>query len=261
MRSEMHLTIQDYFNRRSAGNSSLRVCSKSDDSPGNGVSSFSKTLTAAQEGSASRGLSIQDYLRNRIRCLSPEVNSKTAAEAGLRKSPLETASEPDSVSLVPAIPDAAVPPRETIRDFKQASPARVDETILDSINKAAARYSLSPALIKAVIKTESDYRVRAVSQAGAQGLMQLMPATAREMGVIDPFDIEQNICGGAQYLRKMLDQFDGDVHLALSAYNAGPGTVARYGGKVPYAETRNYVQRVLHLTAQFSETSMSQPAT
>ena len=121
-----------------------------------------------------------------------------------------------------------------------------------SIDRAAAQFGLPTALIKAVVKTESNYQVRAISPAGAQGLMQLMPATARELGVTDPFDIEQNIRGGAQYLRNMLDQFDGDVHLALSAYNAGPGTVARYAGNVPFAETRAYVQRVLRYAEAFS---------
>jgi soluble lytic murein transglycosylase-like protein len=75
--------------------------------------------------------------------------------------------------------------------------------------------------------------------------MQLMPETAAELGVSDPFDIRQNIDGGARYLRRMLDRFDGDLRLALSAYNAGPGAVEKYAGEVPYAETRSYVERVL----------------
>lgn len=257
MRTEMHLTIQDYFNRRITGGNPSKVCGRLEFSPGSDAASFSKTLTAAQDNSSSRGLSIQDYLRRRIRCHSPEVTGKTACESGPRMSPIEAARETNSVSLSPAAPDASVAPQESVRDDEQTSPTRDDEKIRNSIKKAAARYRLSPALIKAVIKAESDYQVRAVSPAGAQGLMQLMPATAREMGVMDPFDIEQNICGGAQYLRKMLDQFDGDVHLALSAYNAGPATVTRYGGKVPYAQTRNYVQRVLHFTAQFSDSSLT----
>ena len=87
--------------------------------------------------------------------------------------------------------------------------------------------------------------------------MQLMPATARELGVTDPFDIDQNIQGGAQYLRNMLDRFNGDMNLALSAYNSGPGTVAKYAGNVPYAETRTYVQRVLRYAQEFSSPSVT----
>jgi len=85
-----------------------------------------------------------------------------------------------------------------------------------------------------------------VSVAGAQGLMQLMPGTAKELGVEDPFDIRQNIDGGTRYLRQMLDLFGGDIRQALSAYNAGPGNVIKYGGNVPFPETKQYVSRVLN---------------
>ena len=100
-------------------------------------------------------------------------------------------------------------------------------------------------MIRSVIQAESNFRTDAVSPAGARGLMQLMPATARELGVTDPFDVEQNIDGGARYLKKMVDRFNGDIRLALAAYNAGPGTVERYNGNVPYPETQRYIQRVL----------------
>jgi hypothetical protein len=112
--------------------------------------------------------------------------------------------------------------------------------------------NLPPELINGVIRAESNFKVRAVSSAGARGLMQLMPATAKELGVENSFDIEQNIDGGARYLRKMLDRFEGNVRKALAAYNAGPGTVIKYNGRVPYAETRQYVRRVLRFSRQMA---------
>lgn len=108
----------------------------------------------------------------------------------------------------------------------------------------ARQFRLDAALIKAVIKVESDFNADTVSSKGAQGLMQLMPETAREIGVSNPFDPTQGIYGGSFYLRKMLDSFDSNLEHALAAYNAGPGVVRRYGGIPPYRETQNYVKRV-----------------
>ncbi len=119
------------------------------------------------------------------------------------------------------------------------------ELINTSILKAAAKYNLPTELIEGVIKAESNFQVRAVSRAGAQGLMQLMPATAKELGVEDPFDIEENIDGGAKYLRKMLEIFNGDLIQALAAYNAGPNKIKSSRGLIPYRETKEYVRRIL----------------
>jgi soluble lytic murein transglycosylase-like protein len=112
---------------------------------------------------------------------------------------------------------------------------------------AASLYGVSADLIKAVIAVESEFDQWAVSSKGAQGLMQLMPFTARRFGVVDAFDARQNIFGGVQYLRFLLDLFQGDVGLALAGYNAGENAVARYRGIPPYRETRNYVNRILGL--------------
>lgn len=122
----------------------------------------------------------------------------------------------------------------------------------DAVLAAAARYDLSPALIDAVARSESGYDAKAVSPAGAIGVMQLMPATARSLGV-DPTDPTQNIMGGAAHLRAQLDRFDGAVDLALAAYNAGGGRVARYGGVPPFKETRAYVATNLDRLASASQ--------
>lgn len=120
------------------------------------------------------------------------------------------------------------------------------ERIADLIRKVAIETALPPALLQAVIAVESGFNASAVSSKGALGLMQLMPATARRFGVLDPFDPSQNIAGGAAYLKTLLTRFDGDVELALAAYNAGEAAVIKAGNRIPpYSETRAYVPRVL----------------
>lgn len=119
------------------------------------------------------------------------------------------------------------------------------------IQLASQTHQLSPALVKAVIHAESRFHERAVSRAGARGLMQLMPATAGELGVDDPFDAWQNIEGGTRYLGQLVRRFEGDIHLALAAYHAGAANVQRYGGVPPYRETRRYVKRVLTLYRRY----------
>ncbi len=119
---------------------------------------------------------------------------------------------------------------------------RYDDTIL----KAATLYQIPVELIRAVIKVESDYDPRAVSSAGAQGLMQLMPETALRMQIRDSFDPRLNIFAGTRYLRVLANHFNGDLELTVAGYNAGEGAVMRYGGIPPYEETQNYVLKVLY---------------
>jgi len=153
----------------------------------------------------------------------PEEVSKPVSSPAVKNS--EKAAAPD-----------VVPPLD-----KKARESLFKEIILE----ASARHQVDPALVKAVIMAESRYNPKALSKRGAMGLMQLMPATARSLGVVDGFDPHQNINGGVRYLKGLLRRFDGDVGLALAAYNAGISKVLAYEGIPPFTTTRRYVQDVL----------------
>jgi cell wall-associated NlpC family hydrolase len=146
----------------------------------------------------------------------------------------------------PAIPGAATAgTTAAVSGLGEASP--YDAMIVE----AAQANNVPPALVKAVVRAESGFDPNAVSRAGAQGLMQLMPSTAAGLGVTDPFDPKQNLMGGAKFLRGLLDRFIGDVSKALAGYNAGPGAVEKYGGIPPYAETQAYVPKVLGFVDEY----------
>jgi soluble lytic murein transglycosylase-like protein len=154
-----------------------------------------------------------------------------------------------SVPTVAAKPDPSVTtpaPRATPAAFAPASTSRrtTAEELDLIVQKTAEKHRVDPRLVRAVIATESNWNVAAVSRKGAQGLMQLIPETAQQLGVYDAFDPAQNVDGGVRYLSMMLDRYNGDVHKALAAYNAGPGAVDRSGGVPRIPETRNYVQKV-----------------
>lgn len=152
----------------------------------------------------------------------------------------------DAIHLSNRSPASAVPP--TIATVRAASHAPAGLSRL--IDQAAVAHSLEPELLHAMIDVESGFSVRTVSPRGAVGLMQLMPATARDYGVTDAYDPRQNIDAGAQHLRRLLDRFGQDKALALAAYNAGAKAVIRHHGRIPpYAETMAYVPRVLQRMA------------
>jgi len=130
-------------------------------------------------------------------------------------------------------------------NFKGTASSPVD--IDSAIEQAAARHNVDPNLVRAVVKVESNFNPNAVSRKGAMGLMQLMPSTARQLKVKNPFDPEQNVDAGVRHLKQLLDSYGGNVNLTLAAYNAGAGAVARSAGVPHYAETQNYVRRITNL--------------
>ncbi|MBS4177395.1 lytic transglycosylase domain-containing protein [Lederbergia citrea] len=144
------------------------------------------------------------------------------------------------ISNAIGIPNNAKGASESVKAQTEILPKSIEGVI----QKASEVYKLPEKLIKAIIKHESNFNPGLVSHAGASGLMQLMPATARGLGVTDIFDPGQNVMAGSKYLRNMLDKYEGNLVLALAAYNAGPGNVDKYGGIPPFKETQSYVKKV-----------------
>lgn len=132
---------------------------------------------------------------------------------------------------------------KVITEYNTSSEGKYDHII----SRTSAKYNIEPAVIKAVITAESDWNPRAISSKGAVGLMQLMPETAKDMQVSNPYDPEENIEGGTRYLRWLLNRFQGNLDLALAAYNAGPSTVEKTGGIPQFSETRKYVKNVTRM--------------
>ena len=184
--------------------------------------------------------SFRQMLTDEIKAKTPQRPGAAAAKGAQPSIPANRPGEARSAGDAPrtgAAPKAAAA-RET------SAPA--DSAYYETIRQAAGKYGVDPKLVSAVAEVESGFQQGAVSATGAVGVMQLMPETAESLGV-NPYDAAQNINGGAQYLKQMLDTFDGDVRKAVAAYNAGPEAVKEYGGVPPYSETQQYVSSVLDL--------------
>lgn len=171
----------------------------------------------------------------------------TSPHAAVKATSNRVASAQTDDSLQPFFPDYLA---KAIKEKTNASSGGASKYD-DIIQSAAAKNGVDPDLLKALIHAESGFNANAVSHSGAQGLTQLMPRTAAALGVSNPFDPEQSINAGAKYLKHQINRF-GDEKLALAAYNAGAGAVARYGGVPPYRETQNYVNKVLSYRNTYS---------
>ncbi len=269
MSSENHLTIRDYIDRAMGGKPRTRKGISPTRTRSTGAKGFHQILTSQSAPRSTKaqvksgGLKAADYLARPVHArhkFKPRPVLATGKKAMANTDIFAghpVLGEPKVSAIQTAAPsqplknDVSQLRSTGLRSLPKQAGANEQQKIKNSILKAAQKYDLPVNLITGVIRAESNFQVKAVSHAGAQGLMQLMPGTARELGVNNPFSIEENIDGGSRYLRKMLDSFGGNLKLALAAYNAGPEAVIRYGGKVPpFRETQQYVNRVLRFTRQ-----------
>ena len=197
-------------------------------------------------GASDSGILFEAYLGDATAASIPDAAADTGENAGGITA--ITASLNHSADLQRVRASLAANSSSRIAD-KVKLMSMINENILT----ASAKYHLDPDLIRAVIKQESGFNPYSISSSGAQGLMQLMPETADALGVENPWDVAQNIDGGTHYLKDQLAAFNGDLSLALAAYNAGPNSVTKYNGIPPYSQTQNYVQKVLSLYRQYSQ--------
>jgi soluble lytic murein transglycosylase-like protein len=193
---------------------------------------------AVTEGTSTESLS---------RLVSRISDSKYGLMDPFDPAPSAASPIPDPLDIPIEVPSVDLEPPVAYTDFQPALPpsGASPDDVRPLIWKEAGRRGVDPLLVEAVLRNESGFDTQALSPTGAGGLMQLMPDTARQVGVGDRFDPAQNIAGGTEYLAQQLDRFQGNIEMALAAYNAGPEAVSRYGGVPPYPDTVEYVRRVL----------------
>lgn len=191
-----------------------------------------------------------DELNNSFRGMGPrharrEKQTFASVMNDVQKSPPETPQKFAALSPLGKIAPAVNPFKTAVSESPPVIVDDEDPEYSELIGSYAQKHGLDPSLVRRVIEAESNFDPKSVSKKGAMGLMQLMPETARELGVTNPFDPEQNIAGGTKYLARLLKQNRGNISLALAAYNAGPGAVRDHGGIPPFPETKQYIAKIL----------------
>ena len=221
--------IQNYINSSSHSSALSRI---------NELNKYIDSFYPANETKKTSEVSAFDKILAQSQEESPVNKPKSIFEL---EAPVVKKVEKESYSIKPFGSLTNV----SAKKISKTSSSKSREAIMGYIKNAADKYGVEEKLISALIKQESGFNPNAVSKAGAQGLMQLMPQTAKSLGVINSLDPEDNIDGGVRYLKQMLDKYNGNKILALAAYNAGPGAVDKYSGVPPYRETQNYVRNIL----------------